>query len=241
MMSNVAIQDMSAFAKMEVSGPGAREWLESILANRIPKKMGRIALCHLLTPRGGVRAEFTVYEWAPGRFYLVSAGAYERHDHDYLRKLCPTDGSVRLNAITTRLGVLVLAGPNSRKVLQKLTDADLSNEAFPWLSARRSAWAHHGHALRVNFVGELGWEFHHPIEQQVALFDQLMEAGKEFGIRPYGIKAMSSLSIEKSYRLVPRELSIEYSAYESGLDRFVHPNKGSSSAATRWSRASRKG
>ena len=82
------------------------------------------------------------------------------------------------------------------------------------------------HALRVNFVGELGWEFHHPIEQQVALFDHLMQAGQEFGIRPYGIKAMGALSIEKSYRLVPRELSIEYSAYESGLDRFVHPNKG---------------
>jgi dimethylglycine dehydrogenase len=226
-MNNVALQDMSAFAKMEVSGPGARDWLDSILANRIPKKMGRVALCHLLTPRGGVRAEFTVYEWAPGRFYLVSAGAYERHDHDVLRKLAPTDGSVRLNAITTRFGVLVLAGPNSRKVLQKLTDADLSNEAFPWLSGKEiSVGTTTAHALRVNFVGELGWEFHHPIEQQVALFDQLMEAGKEFGIRPYGIKAMSALSIEKSYRLVPRELSIEYSAYESGLDRFVHPNKG---------------
>ncbi|MEI7598648.1 MAG: FAD-dependent oxidoreductase [Aestuariivirga sp.] len=226
-MNNVAIQDMSAFAKMEVSGTGAREWLEAILANKIPKKMGRIALCHLLTPRGGVRSEFTVYEWAPGRFYLVSAGAYERHDHDYLRKLCPTDGSVRLNAITTRFGVLVLAGPNSRKILQKLTDADLSNEAFPWLSGKEISVGNcTAHALRVNFVGELGWEFHHPIEQQIALFDALMEAGKEFGIRLYGIKAMSSLSIEKSYRLVPRELSIEYNAYESGLDRFVHPNKG---------------
>jgi len=226
-MENVAVQDMSAFAKMEVSGPGAREWLDSILANRIPKKMGRIALCHLLTKLGGVRAEFTVYEWAPGRFYLVSAGAFERHDHDTLYKLLPKDGSVKLNPITTRLGVLVLAGPNARKVLQKLTTADLSNEAFPWLSGQAISVGHTScHALRVNFVGELGFEFHHPIEQQVALFDLLMEAGKDFGIRPYGIKAMSSLSIEKSYRLVPRELSIEYSAYESGLDRFVHPNKG---------------
>ncbi len=226
-MENVALQDMSAFAKMEVSGPGAREWLDSILANRIPKKRGRIALCHLLTKLGGVRAEFTVYEWAPGRFYLVSAGAFERHDHDTLYKLLPKDGSVKLNPITTRLGVLVLAGPNSRKVLQKLTTTDLSNEAFPWLSGQAISVGHTScHALRVNFVGELGFEFHHPIEQQVALFDLLMEAGREFGIRPYGIKAMSSLSIEKSYRLVPRELSIEYSAYESGLDRFVHPNKG---------------
>jgi dimethylglycine dehydrogenase len=226
-MDNVALQDMSAFAKMEVSGPGAREWLDSILANRIPKKMGRIALCHLLTKLGGVRAEFTVYEWAPGRFYLVSAGAYERHDHDTLYKLLPRDGSVKLNAITTRFGVLVLAGPNARKVLQKLTSTDLSNEAFPWLSGQAISVGHTScHALRVNFVGELGFEFHHPIEQQIALFDLLMEAGKEFGIKPYGIKAMSSLSIEKSYRLVPRELSIEYSAFESGLDRFVHPNKG---------------
>jgi dimethylglycine dehydrogenase len=226
-MTNVGLQDMSAFAKLEVSGPGAREWLDSILANRIPKKMGRIALCHLLTPRGGVRAEFTVYEWSPGRFYLVSAGAYERHDHDTLYKLLPADGSVKLTPITSRFGVLVLAGPNARKVLAKLTDADLSNEAFPWLSGKPITVGHTScHALRVNFVGELGWEFHHPIEQQVALFDLLMEAGREFGIKPYGIKAMSSLSIEKSYRLVPRELSIEYSAYESGLDRFVHPNKG---------------
>jgi dimethylglycine dehydrogenase len=226
-MDNVALQDMSAFAKMEVSGPGARAWLESILANKIPKKQGRIALAHLLTPLGGVRAEFTVYEWAPGRFYLVSAGAFERHDHDCLRKLLPDDGSVRLNPLTTRLGVLVLAGPNARKVLQKLTSQDLSNEAFPWLSGKEIAvGTASAHVLRVNFVGELGYEFHSPVESQIALFDQLMEAGKEFGIKPYGIKAMSSLSIEKSYRLIPRELSIEYSAYESGLDRFVHPAKG---------------
>ena len=226
-MDNVALQDMSAFAKMEVKGPGARDWLESILANKIPQKRGRIALCHMLNKNGGVRAEFTVYEHAPGRFYLVSAGAYERHDHDYLRKLLPADGSVQLNYLTTSMGVLVLAGPKSRAVLQKLTDTDLSTKAFPWLTGQPISVAHvNCHALRVNFVGELGWEFHHPIEQQNTLFDALMEAGKSFGIKPYGIKAMSSLSLEKSYRLIPRELSIEYSAYESGLDRFVHPNKG---------------
>ena len=223
----VGLQDMSAFAKMEVKGVGARAWLESILANKIPQKRGRIALCHMLNTHGGVRAEFTVYEHAPGRFYLVSAGAYERHDHDYLHKLLPADGSVALERLTSSMGVLVLAGPKSREVLRKLTDTDLSSKAFPWLTGQPiSAGPTSCHALRVNFVGELGWEFHHPIEQQNALFDLLMDAGKEFGIKPYGIKAMSSLSIEKSYRLIPRELSIEYSAYESGLDRFVHPNKG---------------
>jgi dimethylglycine dehydrogenase len=226
-MSHVGLQDMSAFAKCFITGPGAEAWLDGLFANRIPKKIGRIALCHMLTPRGGVRAEFTVYKVREQGYYLVSAGAFERHDHDYLRKALPDDGSVQFHPVTSQWGVLVLAGPNSRKVLQKLTDADLSNEAFPWLSGKQiSVGPVTAHALRVNFVGELGWEFHHPIEQQVALFDHLMEAGKEFGLRPYGIKAMSSLSVEKSYRLIPRELSIEYSAYESGLDRFVHPNKG---------------
>ncbi|MFO1088985.1 MAG: FAD-dependent oxidoreductase [Hyphomicrobiales bacterium] len=226
-MENVGLQDMSAFAKMQVTGPGAREWLESILANRVPKTRGRIALSHLLTPRGGVRSEFTVYEYAPGAFYLVSAGALERHDHDVLRKLAPTDGSVTLTPVTYRYGVLVIAGPRSRDVLQKLTDADLSNAAFPWLSGKETSVGHaRSHVLRVNYVGELGYEFHHEIEMQNTIFDLLMDAGAPYGIKPYGIKAMSSLSVEKSYRLVGREMSIEYSAFESGLDRFVHLNKG---------------
>ncbi|PZO72653.1 MAG: dimethylglycine dehydrogenase [Mesorhizobium amorphae] len=224
---NVGIQDMSAFAKATVSGPGAEAWLDSILANRIPKKVGRIALAHLLTVHGGVRAEFTVYKTGPQSFYLVSAGAYEAHDHDYLRKLLPADGSVRFTPITTQWGVLVLAGPNSRKVLSKLTRTSLENADFPWLSGKQiSVGAATAHALRVNFVGELGWELHHPIEQQNYIFDQLMAAGAEFGIKPFGIRAMTAMAVEKSYRLIPRELSIEYSAWESGLDRFVHPNKG---------------
>ncbi len=226
-MRHVGIQDMSAFAKCFITGPGAEVWLESILANKMPKKVGRVALCHLLTPLGGVRAEFTVFKAREQVYYLVSAGAFERHDHDCLQKLLPRDGSVKFESWTERLGVLVLAGPKARDVLQNLTDADLSNGAFPWLSGKR---IHVGPVttpvLRVNFVGELGYEFHVPVEQQVALFDLLMDAGKAFNIRPYGIKAMSSMSIEKSYRLIPRELSIEYNAYESGLDRFVHPNKG---------------
>lgn len=223
----VGLQDMSAFAKCHVSGPGAEAWLDGLLANRIPKKVGRIHLCHLLTKNGGVRSEFTVYRTGPQGFYLVSAGALERHDHDVLNKALPADGSVRMYPVTTQWGVLVLAGLRSREVLRKLTAADLSNAAFPWLTGQRidvgHAWAH---ALRVNFVGELGWELHHPIEMQNTIFDLLMAAGREFGIRPFGIRAMTAMAIEKSYRLIGRELSIEYSAYESGLDRFVHPNKG---------------
>jgi dimethylglycine dehydrogenase len=225
--NGVGLQDMSPFAKALVSGPGARAWLDSILANRIPKQRGRIALCHLLSANGGTRAEFTVYERAPGQFYLVSAGALERHDHDTLRKLLPTDGSVSFRPITTAYGVMIVAGPKSRELLQGLTRTDLSNEAFPWLTGKPISVGHVGvDALRVNFVGELGWELHHPLETQNALFDLVMKEGQRFGIKPFGIRAMMSMAIEKSYRLVGRELSIEYAAFESGLDRFVHPNKG---------------
>ncbi|MGV1753028.1 GcvT family protein [Agrobacterium sp. CG674] len=223
---NVGVLDMSAFAKMEVSGPGARQWLESILANAIPKKRGRIALTHLLTKDGGVKAEFTVYEWAPGRFYLVSAGGLETHDHDVLRRLAPTDGSVILQPITQKYGVLALAGPKSRALLKKLTRTSLDNKDFPWLTAKEiSVGVATAHALRVNFVGELGWELHHPIEMQAYIFDRLMEAGAEFGIKPFGIRAMVSMSLEKSYRNMGRELSVEYNAYTSGLDRFIKPEK----------------
>ncbi len=223
----VGIQDMTPFAKCIVSGPGAEAWLDSILANRIPKTIGRVNLCHLLTPTGGVRSEFTVYKTGENAYYLVSAGAYERHDHDVLAKLLPGDGSVRMAPATAQWGVLVVAGPKSRDVLSKVTDTDLSNGAFKWLSGRQiSIGPAMTHALRLNFVGELGYELHHPIEHQNVIFDRVMEAGADFGIRPYGIRAMTAMAIEKSYRLIPRELSIEYTAWESGLDRFVHPDKG---------------
>jgi dimethylglycine dehydrogenase len=224
---NVGLMDMSAFAKFEVSGPGAEGWLDSILTNRIPKARGRLTLTYLLTRRGGVRAEFTLTRIGPQRFYLVSAGALETHDFDALDKLLPGDGSVRLDKVTTQRGVLVLAGPRSREVLMKVADIDVSNKAFPWLSARHLSVRAAGLlALRVNFVGELGYELHHPIETQNYIFDALMEAGASFGIKPFGIRAMDSLRLEKSYKLVGRELSIEYAALESGLDRFVDFDKG---------------
>jgi dimethylglycine dehydrogenase len=222
----VGLQDMTPFAKYTVEGPGADAWLDRLLANRLPK-VGRVGLCHLLSPAGGVRAEFTVFREAEDRFYLVGAGALERHDWDYLKKAQPRDGSVDLQKITTQAGVLVLAGPKSRDVLQSLTDTDLSNAAFPWLTGKAiNVGIAQATCLRVNFVGELGYELHHPIEMQTTIFDLLMQAGAAHGIRPYGIKAMLALALEKSYRLMGRELSIEYAALESGLDRFVQLNKG---------------
>jgi dimethylglycine dehydrogenase len=120
----------------------------------------------------------------------------------------------------------VLAGPAARDILQPLTDTDLSSKAFPWLTGKSiSVGNTTATALRVNFVGELGWELHHPIEMQNTLFDLLVQSGRPRGLRPFGIKAMDSLRIEKSYRVIGRELSIEYSAHESGLDRFVRMDK----------------
>jgi dimethylglycine dehydrogenase len=223
----VGLQDMSAFAKYEVSGPGAEAFLDNLVANKLPQKVGRLALTHMLSLNGGVRSEFTIFREAADRFYLVGMGAAERHDFDYLSKLRPRDGSVDIQKVTTQYGVLIVAGPHARDVLQKITDTDLSKGAFPWLSGKMiNIGAAHARALRVNFVGELGWELHHPIEMQNYIFDLLMQAGRPYGIKPFGMRAMDSLRLEKSYRLIPRELSIEYCALESGLDRFVHPNKG---------------
>ena len=217
---------MTAFSKFSVQGPGAAEWLGSILSNAVPSRDGRMALSYLLTSRGGVRCEFTVFRVRENDYYLVSAGAFERHDGDVLGKLLPKDGSVTLRTITAEQGVLVLAGPKSRDVLQSLTDASLANADFPWLSGKRINVGHaEANALRVNFVGELGWELHHPIHMQNAIYDALMEAGEAHGIRPFGIRAMDSMRLEKSYRLIPRELSIEYCALESALDRFVKLDK----------------
>ena len=220
-------QDLSAFAKYEVSGQGAEAFLDGLLANRLPQKVGRLGLAHMLSQNGGVRSEFTVFREGPESFYLVGMGSAERHDWDYLSKARPRDGSVDLQKVTTQVGVLALAGPLARDVLQSVTDADLSTKAFPWLTGRTiDIGPAYARVLRVNFVGELGYELHHPIEMQNTIFDLLMEAGKPFGIRPFGMRAMDSLRLEKSYRILPRELSIEYCALESGLDRFVHPNKG---------------
>jgi dimethylglycine dehydrogenase len=224
---NVGLMDMSAFAKCEVSGPGAESWLNSILTNSVPKAIGRVTLTYLLTERGGVRAEFTLTRIGPERFYLISAGALETHDFDVLEKLLPADNSVRLDKVTTQRGVLVLAGPRSREALAKVADIDVSSKAFPWLTARRLSIKAAGViAMRVNFVGELGYELHHPIEMQNAIFDALMAAGAPFGVKPFGIRAMDSLRLEKSYKLVGRELSIEYAALESDLQRFVDFDKG---------------
>ncbi len=224
---HVGLLDMTAFAKCRVSGPGAAAFLDRLVANRLPVRDGRIALCHALNSRGGVHTEFTILREAADSFYLVSAGALQRLDHDFLAKAMPGDGSVRFEPLTNAVGVLVVAGPKSRTLLQRVSDADFESAAFPWLSARPiNIGLAQAVAMRVNFVGELGWELHHPMECQNLIFDALFEAGADLNLKPFGIRAMDSLRLEKSYRMIGTELSIEYAALESGLDRFVRLDKG---------------
>jgi dimethylglycine dehydrogenase len=228
MRERVGIIDLSPFTKHEVTGSGAEAWLENLVANKVPTKIGRIALCHALTRRGGIRSEFTITKLGEQHYYVVSAGAAERYDSDYLLRTLPPDASVTLRNITTSRGCFVLAGPRSREVLAKLTDLPLDNAGFPWLTGRIAeiGLAPDVYALRVNFVGALGWELHFPIEYAHHLFDALFAAGKEFGIGLVGMRAMESLRMEKSYRMWGTDLTTDYTPFEAGLDRFVRMNKG---------------
>ena len=227
MRENVGIIDITSFSKFLISGSGAEEFLDRLVCRKLPHAPGRIHLAHALTVRGGVRSEFTITREGADSFYLVSSGAAHRYDFDYLGKRMPRDGSVTIRDLTTSHATLVVAGPNSRAVLQKITDADLANEHFKWLSCRNT-WV--GMApvrlLRVNFVGELGWEIHHPVEYQRHIFAELMKAGAEFNIGQCGMRAMDSLRIEKSYRMWGQDLTREYTVLEAGLDMFVHMDKG---------------
>jgi dimethylglycine dehydrogenase len=223
----VGLLDMTAFAKARLAGPGARELLDHLVANKLPGRDGRLALAHALTARGGVHSEFTIFREAADSYYLVSAGGLQRLDHDWLRRHLPRDGSVEMENLTTAMGVLVVAGPNSRALLERVAGCDLSNAAFPWLTGKDTTIGlAPARLLRVNFVGELGFEIHHGIEYQNHIFDALMAAGRDLGIAPFGMRAMDAMRIEKSYRMIGTELSIEYAALESGLERFVRPDKG---------------
>jgi dimethylglycine dehydrogenase len=224
---HVGVIDLTPFTKHEVTGPGAEAWLDSLVANKVPTKIGRMALTHALTRRGGIRSEFTITKIADEHFYVVSAGAAERYDSDYLQALLPKEG-VSLRNITMTRGCFVVAGPKSREVLAKLADTALDNTAFPWLTARVTdvGFATDVYLLRVNFVGSLGWELHFPIEYAHHLFDAIFEAGAEHGIAMAGMRAMESLRMEKSYRMWGSDLTPDYTPFEAGLDRFVRMNKG---------------
>ena len=225
--SGVGVLDQTSFAKYEVSGPGAEQFLDRLCANRLPTSKGRIALTQMCTPRGGVECDVTVTRLGEDHFYVVSAAATERHDYAWIASHLPDDDSVRLDNVTSRYGVLTLAGPRSRDVLQTLTDLDCSRKAFRFFRCHDlNVGMAPVRALRVSYVGELGYELHHPIEYQRYLYDLLMQAGAPFQIVDWGYRALDSMRLEKAYRLWGVDMSADWTPLEAGMDRFVALDKG---------------
>ncbi|MHB8671612.1 MAG: glycine cleavage T C-terminal barrel domain-containing protein, partial [Acidimicrobiales bacterium] len=218
--------DMSSFAKYEVRGPGAAGLLDRLSANRLPR-VGRAALTQMLTPRGGIECDITVTRVAEDRFYLITAAGTETHDLDWIERHAPADGSVAVENVTARWGVLMVAGPRSRDLLAPLAEADLSNDAFPFMAMRDIVIGSVPvRALRVTYTGELGWELHHPIEYSRTLYDLLTEAGAAVGLADVGYRALDSLRLEKGYRLWGVDITSQYTPLEAGLERFVRFDKG---------------
>jgi glycine cleavage system aminomethyltransferase T/glycine/D-amino acid oxidase-like deaminating enzyme len=223
----VGVLDQTSFAKFLLEGPGARALLDRLCANRLPARPGRMALTQLLTERGGIECDVTVTCLAEHRFYVVSAAATETHDLAWITRHTPHDGSVRIENLTARWGVLTLAGPRSRELLQRTTRADVSNDAFPFFRARflelgRSRVL----VLRVSYVGELGYELHLPLEHQAYLYELLRQAGDALGLVDFGYRALESLRLEKAYRLWGADITPDYTPFEAGLARFVALDKG---------------
>jgi dimethylglycine dehydrogenase len=223
----VGIMDLSTFSKFEIRGKDAFPFLERICANRIPRRDGGIILGHLLTPAGFIESEITVTRFSPERFYVLSAAVAELHDLDQLHRRIEPGEDVRISDITDELGCLVLAGPQSRQVLSGLTATDLTNESFPWLTGKEIEVAGVAgvRALRINYVGELGWELHVPMAHLPMVFDALMRAGRRFDLRLFGTYAMNSLRMEKAYRGWGSELTNEIDMFEGSMDRFIRLDK----------------
>ena len=222
----VAVLDLPGFTKFEVTGPGAAAWLDHMIAGTVPRP-GRTALNYFCAPSGGIVTEMTLTGFAPDRYWLISAAAGERHDEHWLREHLPAARSdVRIENLSACYGTLIVVGPKSRELLAALTPTDLSNAAFPWLSTRPVEIAYtKAIALRVNYMGELGWELHIPVEHLLSVYDLLWEAGEKFGIADFGLYAMDSLRLEKCYRSWKADLTTEYTPFMATLDRFVKLDK----------------
>ncbi len=223
----VGLMDLSTFAKFEVSGLDAYAFLERICANKIPVKNGGIILGHLLNDNGFIESEITVTRLGDDRFYVLSAAAAQLYDLDQLRWRIKPGERVEVKDVTDAFGVLVLAGPRARDVLAQCTKADLGNAAFRWLTAQEIevAGVKGVRALRVNYVGELGWELHTPMQSMPKVFDALMKAGTQYGIQLFGTYAMNSLRMEKAYRGWGSELTSEIDMFEGSMERFIRLDK----------------
>ena len=222
----VGILDLPGFARFEIEGPGAAAWLESLITGRLPK-VGRIGLVYFADEGGRIITEMTVTRFAEERFWLMTGAGAEWHDRDWLMAHWPQDAGFTMENVSPAWGTLVLTGPKSREVLAQVCENDLSSAAFPWLSHQPVVIGMaRGHALRVSYAGELGWEIHVPMEQLAGAYDQLWQAGEAHGIRDFGIYALESLRLEKGYRSWKLDLSTDFTILEGGLERFVAWDKG---------------
>ena len=218
----VGILDLSGFSKYEISGTDAESFLNRICANRAPKTNGRIVLAHILSDNGRIQSEMTITRISDDHFYLLSAAGAELRDLDYLNQGRLADEKVSVSNLTDQLGVLVLAGPHSRKLLQTLTTSRLDNDSFPWLSSGEIMVAGVTvRALRVNYVGELGWELHAEMTDLEQLYKALWHAGVEYGLVNFGLYAVNSLRMEKAYRGWGSELTNEVTMLDAAMDRFI--------------------
>lgn len=220
----VGIMDVTAFTKVEVSGPDACALLDRLTANRMPQKVGSITLTHMLNRAGRIELETTIVRMAGDRFYLVCAAFFEQRLLDHLTRQC--DGEdVTITALSISWGALSLNGPRSREVLAACTDARLDNAGFRWLSAREIKVAGHDiWAFRMSYAGELGWELHMPTAAMVDVYQALWAAGEAHGIADYGSFAMNAMRMEKAFKGAG-ELTNEVTLAEADVLRFARADK----------------
>jgi dimethylglycine dehydrogenase len=222
---HAGIIDISNFAKYEVKGPDAEAWLNAVFANRMPTKAGNSCLTPMIGKRGGIAGDFTVTRLSDDEFMVIGSGMAERF-HQRFFKSVPLPAGTTFRSRTEELGGFNVAGPKSRELLQRLTNDDLSNEAFPFMRSRQITVAGVDVvALRVSFTGDLGWELHCKATDQVELYRALLKAGAEVGAGPVGSRALMSLRVEKGYGSWSREYSPEYWPQEVKLDRLIKSDK----------------
>ncbi len=222
-----ALFDETSFAKIEVSGEGAPAFLEHLCDNKVARDVGAITYTSMLNTRGGIECDFTVTRLEPDRFRIVTGTAFGLHDLSWIREHAPEDGSVVVEDVTSRYACLGIWGPRARDILQALSTADLSNEAFRYMRAREiDVGPVPCLALRVTYVGELGWELYCPMEFGLLLWDTIWDAGREHGLVAGGYKAIDSCRLEKGYRVWGADITPDDNPYEAGLEFAVKLDKG---------------
>jgi glycine cleavage system T protein len=221
-----ALFDESSFAKIEVIGSSAPDFLEHLCDNRVAREVGSVTYTQMLNVRGGIECDFTVTRLADDRFRVVTGTAFGQHDLAWIRSHAPRDGSVLVEDVTSRFACLGIWGPRARDILGSLTTSDLSDEAFPFMRAQEIAIGPVPClALRVTYVGELGWELYCPTEFGLRLWDTIWEAGREHGLVAGGYKAIDSLRLEKGYRVWGADITPDDTPWEAGLDFAVKLDK----------------